>query len=95
MAGRRPDSARSVVPSGHLQPDPTDQGVASSEFLTQRDELVGGRPGHHAPSTPPLAELLGFRLRRIESPRDVELGLSAWLGLVVRTDVIIDVPVPA
>ena len=61
-----PDSARSAVPSGHVQPDPTDQGAPDFEVLTQRDELDSGicrlRPPR--PSRATLGELLGFRLRR-------------------------------
>jgi hypothetical protein len=41
-AAGQPDAARSAVPSGHVQPDPTDPGAPGSHFLTQRDELDGG-----------------------------------------------------
>jgi hypothetical protein len=66
----QPNSARSAVPSGHVQPDPTDRNVPGSEFLTQRDQLGGGicRPWPPRPVQSTPGELLGFRLRRTEQP---------------------------
>src|SRR5690348_11675958 len=43
--------------------------------------------GHHAPSSAPLEQPFGLRLRRAERSRALTLGASLWSDLVARTDV--------
>jgi hypothetical protein len=92
-----PDSARSAVPSGRVQPDPTDPGAPSSEFLTQRDELESWicRPWPPRPvqSTPGGTTRLQAQPYRAATGRRAEPIHLIWIDSANRRH--IDVPVPA
>ena len=64
-----------------------DGGTPTASISVPRSMAGSVDRGHHAPSRAPLAELLGFRLKRAEQSRAATLRASRWSELVVRTEV--------